>query len=112
MIWMLTCNQAGSFPHTLPQCLMDMNVSGKSSKNSFLSNWVSPGNPTRLFQLLLGNGQHAFSAHGMCRDPTHKLAFSELNQRARRMLFDKCRSLSGSRRRHTDNESMAIGDQK
>ncbi|KAJ5150109.1 CAZyme family AA3 [Penicillium atrosanguineum] len=57
--------RSGSFPHSLPQCLMDMNVSGKSSKNSFLSNWVSPGNPTRLFQLFLGNGQHAFSAHGL-----------------------------------------------
>ncbi|KAJ5913560.1 CAZyme family AA3 [Penicillium tannophilum] len=57
--------RSGSYAHSLPQVLMDFNVSGKSSKNPFLSNWVSLGNPTRLFQLFLGNGQHAFTAHGL-----------------------------------------------
>jgi len=44
---------------------MDFNVVGKSEKNAFMSKWLSTGNPTRLFQFFLGNGQHALSAHGM-----------------------------------------------
>ena len=58
-------NLAGSFPYTLSQCLGDINVSGSSANNSFISKWLSPGDPTKLFQLTLGNGQHVFSAHGM-----------------------------------------------
>ncbi|PYH98060.1 FAD/NAD(P)-binding domain-containing protein [Aspergillus ellipticus CBS 707.79] len=49
----------GSFPLSLSQCLRDLNVSGTSSR-------VSSGKPTRLFQLLVGEGQHAFRAHGGC----------------------------------------------
>lgn len=42
-----------------------MNVSGNSANNGFISNWLSSRDPTRLFQLTLGDGQHVFSAHGM-----------------------------------------------
>ncbi|CAG7934649.1 unnamed protein product [Penicillium olsonii] len=57
--------RSGSFPHTFTQCLGDMNVSGTSANNGFITNWLSPRDPTRLFQLTLGNGQHAFSAHAL-----------------------------------------------
>jgi hypothetical protein len=55
---------AGSFPSTFSQCLREMGVSGCSFGNSFLPNWISFENPTQLFQLFMGDGQHAFSAHG------------------------------------------------
>jgi hypothetical protein len=55
---------AGSFPSTFSQCLREMGVSGCSSRKSFLPSWVSFENPTQLFQLFMGDGQHAFSAHG------------------------------------------------
>ena len=55
---------AGSFPHTLFQCLRDMHISGTSAKNSGLIRWFPSGSATRLFQLVLGDGQHAFLAHG------------------------------------------------
>ncbi|CAG8030940.1 unnamed protein product [Penicillium salamii] len=61
---------AGSFPHTFSQCLRDMNVSGSSANNGFISNWLSPRDPTRLFQLTLGDGQHVFSAHDYARAET------------------------------------------
>ncbi|GIK07468.1 hypothetical protein Aspvir_003134 [Aspergillus viridinutans] len=57
--------RSGSFPHTLFQCLGDMNISGTSAKNSNVSRWLSSAKPTRLFQLVLGDGQHAFVAHGL-----------------------------------------------
>jgi hypothetical protein len=41
-----------------------MNISGNSTKNAFVSKWLSSDDPTRLFQLLLGDGQHTFAAHG------------------------------------------------
>ncbi|KAJ5762401.1 uncharacterized protein N7511_005783 [Penicillium nucicola] len=56
--------RSGSFPQTFSQCVRDMNVSGSSAKNSFISTWLSAGDPTRLFQLFLGDGQHTFAAHG------------------------------------------------
>ncbi|KXG53031.1 uncharacterized protein PGRI_000810 [Penicillium griseofulvum] len=57
--------RSGSFPHTFSQCLRDVSISGSSAKNSFISKWMSPGDPTRLFQLVLGDGQHSFAAHGL-----------------------------------------------
>ncbi|KAJ5779576.1 CAZyme family AA3 [Penicillium paradoxum] len=57
--------RSGSFPRTFSQCLRDMSISGSSVKNSFVSKWLSSGDPTRLFQLFLGDGQHSFAAHGM-----------------------------------------------
>ncbi|KAJ6007018.1 hypothetical protein N7522_005369 [Penicillium canescens] len=57
--------RSGSFPHTFPQCVKDMNISGSSAKNAFISKWLSSGDPTRLFQLYLGDGQHTFAAHGL-----------------------------------------------
>jgi hypothetical protein len=41
-----------------------MNISGSFAKNAFVSKWLSSDDPTRLFQLLLGDGQHTFAAHG------------------------------------------------
>lgn len=49
---------AGSFPYSLFQCLGDLNISG-------ISRWRLPDEPTRLFQLILGDGQHALVARGM-----------------------------------------------
>lgn len=46
-----------------------MSISGGSSRNSFLPNWLSFDNPTQLFQLFMGDGQHAFSAHGKLNPP-------------------------------------------
>ncbi|EAW17024.1 uncharacterized protein NFIA_003800 [Aspergillus fischeri NRRL 181] len=57
--------RSGSFPHTLFQCLGDLNISETSAKNSNVSRWLSSGKPTRLFQQVLGDGQHAFVAHGL-----------------------------------------------
>ncbi|OQE08838.1 hypothetical protein PENVUL_c008G01117 [Penicillium vulpinum] len=57
--------RSGSFPQSFSQCLRDVSISGSSVKSSFISNWVSPGDPTRLFQLFLGDGQHTFAAHGL-----------------------------------------------
>ncbi|PWY87442.1 FAD/NAD(P)-binding domain-containing protein [Aspergillus heteromorphus CBS 117.55] len=48
----------GTFPESLSQTLRDFNVSGPSG--GLLS-----GKPTRLFQLTLGDGQHAFRAHAL-----------------------------------------------
>jgi hypothetical protein len=45
--------------------MRDMSVSGSSIKNSLISKWLSARDPTRLFQLVLGDGQHVFTAHGM-----------------------------------------------
>lgn len=44
-----------------------MRISGNSTNHQRLSKWFPSGNPssaTRLYQLLLGDGQHAFMAHG------------------------------------------------
>ncbi|CAI7568320.1 unnamed protein product [Penicillium glandicola] len=57
--------RSGSFPHTFSQCLREMGVSGSSTKSSFISKWLSSRDPTRLFQLFLGDGQHSFGAHGL-----------------------------------------------
>ncbi|BCS10822.1 hypothetical protein ALUC_40162S [Aspergillus luchuensis] len=48
----------GSFPYSLFQCLGDLNISG-------ISRWRLPDEPTRLFQLILGDGQHALVARGV-----------------------------------------------
>ncbi|GKZ48512.1 hypothetical protein AbraIFM66951_000584 [Aspergillus brasiliensis] len=45
----------GSFPRSLLQCLREINISG-------ISRWRFPDKPTRLFQLVLGDGQHALVA--------------------------------------------------
>lgn len=42
-----------------------MNVSGTFRKNPLVEILLSSNKPTRLFQLMLGEGQHAFRAHGM-----------------------------------------------
>ncbi|OQE13450.1 hypothetical protein PENFLA_c048G06376 [Penicillium flavigenum] len=58
--------RSGSFPHTFSQCVQDMSISGSTAKNSFISRWLkwlSSGDPTRLFQVFLGDGQHSFAAH-------------------------------------------------
>ncbi|KAJ5169647.1 uncharacterized protein N7500_002430 [Penicillium coprophilum] len=56
--------RSGSFPHTFSQSLKDLSVSGSYVKN-FISKWMASGDPTRLFQLFLGDGQHTFGAHGL-----------------------------------------------
>ncbi|PYH65952.1 FAD/NAD(P)-binding domain-containing protein [Aspergillus vadensis CBS 113365] len=48
----------GSFPRSLFQCLGDLNISG-------ISRWRLPDKPTRLFQLILGDGQHALVARAL-----------------------------------------------
>ncbi|GLA98439.1 hypothetical protein AtubIFM57143_006381 [Aspergillus tubingensis] len=48
----------GSFPRSLFQCFGDLNISG-------ISRWRLPDKPTRLFQLILGDGQHALVARGV-----------------------------------------------
>lgn len=55
---------AGSYPHTLLQCLKQMHISGSFDKHRTLERWFPTRDTTQLFQLVLGNGQHAFSAHG------------------------------------------------
>lgn len=55
---------AGSFPLTFSQCLKDMSILGSTAKSSFISKWLSSRDPTRLFQVFLGDGQHSFAAHG------------------------------------------------
>jgi hypothetical protein len=55
---------AGSYPHTPLQCLKQMHISGSFDKHRTLERWFPTGDITQLFQLVLGNGQHAFSAHG------------------------------------------------
>ncbi|KAJ6162957.1 hypothetical protein N7497_002936 [Penicillium chrysogenum] len=59
--------RSGSFPHTFSQCVKDMSISGSTAKNSFISKWLKclSGDPTRLFQVFLGDGQHSFAAHGL-----------------------------------------------
>ncbi|CAG8906406.1 unnamed protein product [Penicillium egyptiacum] len=60
--------RSGSFPHTFSQCLKEMRISGNTTKDSFISKWLkwlSTGDPTRLFQVFLGDGQHSFAAHGL-----------------------------------------------
>ncbi|KAJ5781624.1 CAZyme family AA3 [Penicillium psychrosexuale] len=57
--------RSGSFPQTFSQCLKNTSISGSSVKGSFISKWLSPGDPTRLFQVFLGDGQHSFAAHGL-----------------------------------------------
>lgn len=44
-----------------------MNISGDSAKSFDLWRWLPfpSGDPTRLFQFVMGDGQHAFLAHGM-----------------------------------------------
>ncbi|CEJ56572.1 hypothetical protein PMG11_02774 [Penicillium brasilianum] len=42
-----------------------MSISGRSSRISLLPKWLSFDDPTQLFQLFMGDGQHAFSAHGL-----------------------------------------------
>lgn len=58
---------AGSFPHTLKECLADINISGDSTKTFDIWKWLPfpSSDPTRLFQFVMGDGQHAFLAHGM-----------------------------------------------
>ncbi|KAJ5823412.1 hypothetical protein N7447_005752 [Penicillium robsamsonii] len=56
--------RSGSFPRTFSQSLKDLSISGNYVKN-FISRWMSSGDPTRLYQLFLGDGQHYFSAHGL-----------------------------------------------
>ncbi|KAF7595944.1 hypothetical protein BBP40_004090 [Aspergillus hancockii] len=41
--------------------LMEITVSG-------YVRWLPPGKPTKLFQLLLGDGQYAFVAHGLHKE--------------------------------------------
>ncbi|KAE8422651.1 FAD/NAD(P)-binding domain-containing protein [Aspergillus pseudocaelatus] len=48
----------GAYPYTSAQCLKELNISGSSS-------WLFAGKPTQLFQLILGDGQHAFVAHAL-----------------------------------------------
>ncbi|KAL3254715.1 hypothetical protein ABHI18_008743 [Aspergillus niger] len=48
----------GSFPRSLFQCLREINISG-------ISRWRLPDKPTRLFQLILGDGQHALTARAL-----------------------------------------------
>lgn len=60
----VTMDTAGSFPGTFAQCLKELSVSGSSSGSSVPSKWLSFRNPTQLFQLFMGDGQHVFSAHG------------------------------------------------
>lgn len=55
---------AGSFPLTFSQCLKDTSILGSTTKSSFISKWLSSRDPTRLFQVFLGDGQHSFAAHG------------------------------------------------
>ncbi|KKK14322.1 hypothetical protein ARAM_000785 [Aspergillus rambellii] len=55
----------GSFPQTLKECLRELNVTGSSRRNRGLRRWPLSGSPTNLFQLTLGEGQHAFTAHGL-----------------------------------------------
>lgn len=55
---------AGSFPLTFSQCLKDMSILGSTAKSSFISKWLSSRDPTRLFQVFSGDGQHSFAAHG------------------------------------------------
>lgn len=44
-----------------------MNISGDSTKTFDIWKWLPflSGDPTRLFQFVMGDGQHAFLAHGM-----------------------------------------------
>ncbi|RAL03117.1 FAD/NAD(P)-binding domain-containing protein [Aspergillus ibericus CBS 121593] len=48
----------GSFPDSLWQCLKEINISGTAR-------CLSSDKPTRLFQLMLGDGQHALVAHAL-----------------------------------------------
>ncbi|PYI01538.1 FAD/NAD(P)-binding domain-containing protein [Aspergillus sclerotiicarbonarius CBS 121057] len=48
----------GSFPHSLWPFLREVNVSGASR-------WLFSDKPTRLFQLMLGDGQHALVARAL-----------------------------------------------
>lgn len=41
-------------------------MSGNPRRDSLISKLLSRKDPTRLLQLSLGDGQHVFSAHGMC----------------------------------------------
>lgn len=56
--------RSGSFPLTFSQCLRDTSILGSTAKSSFISKWLSSRDPTRLFQVFLGDGQHSFAAHG------------------------------------------------
>jgi hypothetical protein len=59
---------AGTYSHSLTQCLQHMRISGKSNLNRRLLKWFPSGGTngsTRFFQLLLGDGQHAFKVHGL-----------------------------------------------
>ncbi|KAL3470296.1 FAD/NAD(P)-binding domain-containing protein [Aspergillus californicus] len=60
--------RAGSFPHTLTQCLRDFNISGSTGRYPVLGRSplrAGDAGATKLFQLKLGDGQHAFCAHGL-----------------------------------------------
>ncbi|KAL4929539.1 uncharacterized protein BDV17DRAFT_57214 [Aspergillus undulatus] len=61
--------RAGSFPHSLNGCLRELNVSGsrliRPSTRKRLFNRLVAEDETKLFQLRLGEGQHAFCAHGL-----------------------------------------------
>ncbi|KAE8376168.1 hypothetical protein BDV26DRAFT_282908 [Aspergillus bertholletiae] len=48
----------GTYPCTSVQCLKEFSISGSSS-------WRFTSRPTELFQLILGDGQHAFVAHAL-----------------------------------------------
>lgn len=112
----LFVNIAGSFPHTLPQCLRQLSISG-SRRSCRLSRMEDK---TRLFQLKLGDGQHAFCAHGSpiyiyisfiyffwaCADGCW------LTRRTRRRLSHQCWRLPQSDARDHGNERVAGGTQR
>ncbi|KAL2831638.1 hypothetical protein BJY01DRAFT_260427 [Aspergillus pseudoustus] len=54
----------GSFPLTLRQCLRELAISGARTTQGVVSKLPLSGK-TKLFQLKLGEGQHAFCAHGL-----------------------------------------------
>lgn len=97
----LTIGTAGSFPITFSKCLKELSVSGSASGSSVLSKLLSFRNPTQLFQLFLGDGQHAFSAHGMLDLPPLKNKLDskliDANRRARGLFADKRGCLSQGR---------------
>lgn len=110
---------AGSFPHTFSQCLQNTSILGSTARSSFISKWLSSRDPTRLFQVFLGNGQHSFAAHGRWnswpRDHEYQnptASFFNLNHRTWRIFIDQCRSFPKSGWKNTSDDSMAVGDQE
>ena len=56
---------AGSYPRTLNQCLGQWNTSGAIANHGIISRLLPSGDPTRLFQFVLGDGQHVFMGRGL-----------------------------------------------